>query len=334
MHNLCIITLTFFRHKGCSVRHTERPVILARLCNREGKLYLENERNRIEINSDFYELVTNLYNLSDGSLTVNQIVDKVGGECAVFEFFDFLESIGFAFHIWAISMYGHKMANYPDPTRQSLTVDEILSLQELPSDGDCVISQITEKLDPIDMIRRTIRDFSDEALYKRDLEIMMLSAYGKHHHQGRVLPSAGAMYPLLHFYLALNIEGLDTGLYRFANQQNGYYSVSLDLSQFWSKGFITDEWQSSALVHIIAFDIERSSAKYGSRAHRFALVEAGHSAQNEIRKATELGISSWEFGGYDDESLQDLLGLNSPYSGIATVILYGKKQVEVDNATN
>ena len=66
---------------------------------------------------------------------------------------------------------------------------------------------------------------------------------------------------------------------------------------------------SSAIVFITAL-FERTTFKYGSRGYRFALLEAGHVAQNLDLAAAGLGLATLNVGGFVDRQIDDLLGLD------------------------
>jgi len=140
----------------------------------------------------------------------------------------------------------------------------------------------------------------------------------------RTIPSAGAMYPLQLDYIVRRGEDMPAGVYRWAKRTNGFIRYRQADAHNLESCFIGQEWMASAVIQIIGFDIKRSAAKYSSRAHRFALLEAGHAAQNAILKATSLGLAAWEYGGYNDAAMMKLVELDGPTCGIATVLFYGR----------
>jgi SagB-type dehydrogenase family enzyme len=54
----------------------------------------------------------------------------------------------------------------------------------------------------------------------------------------------------------------------------------------------------------------RSMCKYGARGYRFALLEAGHQAENICLMAVQLGLGSLCIGGFHDTSVNDILGID------------------------
>jgi SagB-type dehydrogenase family enzyme len=60
---------------------------------------------------------------------------------------------------------------------------------------------------------------------------------------------------------------------------------------------------------VIAAVYERTAAKYGERAERCVHLEAGHAAQNMPLQAVALGLGTVPIEAFDDDSVQDALGL-------------------------
>jgi SagB-type dehydrogenase family enzyme len=56
-------------------------------------------------------------------------------------------------------------------------------------------------------------------------------------------------------------------------------------------------------------DVARTASKYGSRAERYCLLEAGHVAQNVLLQATALGLAGVPVGAFDDRRVASTLAL-------------------------
>ena len=63
----------------------------------------------------------------------------------------------------------------------------------------------------------------------------------------------------------------------------------------------------------------RTRFKYGLRGYRFALLEAGHAAQNLLLAATALRVPALPLGGFFDARVEALLGID----GVDESVLYG-----------
>ncbi|OJX73041.1 SagB/ThcOx family dehydrogenase [Leifsonia sp. 71-9] len=124
----------------------------------------------------------------------------------------------------------------------------------------------------------------------------------------RPVPSGGALYPLDLYVFARDIDGLSRGLYHF----DPFRKLLLRLADFDDKKFLEatlreDALQNLAFSVVISATFWRSRFKYGSRAYRFALLEAGHVMQNMLLASTAFGIGSRPYGGFVDDELTELL---------------------------
>ena len=79
---------------------------------------------------------------------------------------------------------------------------------------------------------------------------------------------------------------------------------------------------AAALVVLTAM-FWRSRFKYGLRAYRFALLEAGHVVQNAILAATALGLPALPIGGFYDRRLDALVGADGLDEASVYALLLG-----------
>ena len=128
----------------------------------------------------------------------------------------------------------------------------------------------------------------------------------------RVVPSAGALYPLEIYFHSSHIEGWPSGLYHYTPSNNkvqllreGYYSQQLSQAMVDPKMIL-----NSAIQFFITGLFERSVFKYRERGYRFVLLEAGHAAQNLNLVATALGFGLINIGGFFDREVDAVLGLD------------------------
>ena len=68
--------------------------------------------------------------------------------------------------------------------------------------------------------------------------------------------------------------------------------------------------ESASAVFVVAASFWRSRFKYGQRALRFVLIEAGHAMQNMVLAATSLGLTHRPIGGFYDDEVADVIGLD------------------------
>jgi SagB-type dehydrogenase family enzyme len=128
---------------------------------------------------------------------------------------------------------------------------------------------------------------------------------------GRPAPSAGGLYPLEVYLVAQQVEGLEDGLYHYdpwrhdlALLRPGALVPALAELCF-GQTFLA---QANLLVSLTAV-LGRSLWKYGERAYRYALLEAGHVGQNLLLTAEALGMPALAVGGFFDAEVNRLLDL-------------------------
>jgi SagB-type dehydrogenase family enzyme len=128
----------------------------------------------------------------------------------------------------------------------------------------------------------------------------------------RVVPSGGALYPLEIYFHSTRIEELESGLYHYNPMRNSLRFLRYgDDSRRLSDALVQRNLalDTSLLIFITAL-FDRSAFKYGDRGYRFALLEAGHVAQNLALTATAMKLNCLTIGGYADRQIDDLLGID------------------------
>ena len=76
--------------------------------------------------------------------------------------------------------------------------------------------------------------------------------------------------------------------------------------------------ESCAVALVVTAMLWRSRFKYGQRGYRFALLEAGHLAQNVLLASEGLDLAAVPVGGFYDRRLAALLAID----GVNEVPLY------------
>ncbi len=191
----------------------------------------------------------------------------------------------------------------------------------LPSTQPGVVDQLAQA-------RRSQRAFADTPMSLTTCAGLLRSAYaalGPTTASGnkvlrRPVPSAGALYPLEVYALVRNVTGLAAGIYH-------YDAIGDDLEVLGG-----DTWQASGpetfltwdcvatapLIVCLGAEFARTQNKYGARGYRFVLFEAGHVVQNLCLAAQEQGLGSLCMGGFYDEKLNQMIGLD----GAAEAVIY------------
>lgn len=140
-----------------------------------------------------------------------------------------------------------------------------------------------------------------------------------------VTPSAGALYPLRHYYLNLRTTGaLKVGAYTLSagdGTRLHYTPLEADLSSLQAAFSSPDLLDRAQGVLVIAAEFADSARKYGPRALSYVPLEAGHAAQNALLAATACDCHAVEIGGFLEQDLAALLGCGDDVVPVTTVIL-------------
>ncbi|MGE5272945.1 MAG: SagB/ThcOx family dehydrogenase [Verrucomicrobiota bacterium] len=143
----------------------------------------------------------------------------------------------------------------------------------------------------------------------------------------RAVPSGGALYPLEVYVGVLRVGGLEPGLYHFDP-----LSASLELLR---TGLTGEELarlstypgvaSSCAVLVLLTAIFGRTRFKYGLRGYRFALLEAGHAAQNVVLAASAVGLASVPLGAFYDRRTDAFLRLDGVNESTLYTIAVGRE---------
>jgi SagB-type dehydrogenase family enzyme len=166
--------------------------------------------------------------------------------------------------------------------------------------------------------RRSIREYAAPPLPLAQLSTLLRASYGVTGSLGsqpfRAVPSAGALYPLELYVAAQRVEGLEPALYHFDPLRAVLERIRpLRGDELEGLTPYDELLVPSAAVAMISAVFWRSRFKYGARAYRFALLEAGHAAQNFLLAATALGLAACPVGGFYDRRVDVFLEVDGLY---------------------
>jgi SagB-type dehydrogenase family enzyme len=168
--------------------------------------------------------------------------------------------------------------------------------------------------------RASRRELAEQTVSIEALSSLLHLAYGQNRDNKetgyprpfRVAPSAGALYPLELYVLNLRVKNLAPGLYHFnpAHHHLRLLSSGNHVDNVAAALVQPELAHCASLIIFITSLFERSTFKYGARGYRFALLEAGHVAQNVNLVTTALNLGSVNIGGYFDRAVDKFLGLD------------------------
>lgn len=182
-------------------------------------------------------------------------------------------------------------------------------------------------------LRRSTRTYGDGSLEVGELATLLHAAYGV---TGsitgtpqtlRTAPSGGALYPLELYVACQRVEGLDRALYHYDPLRHGL-ELLRPLAGVEAGGDLTPYSElltESAAFVVMTGMLWRSRFKYGARAYRFALLEAGHAAQSFLLAAEALGLASTPVGGFFDRLADEFVGIDGLYETALYVLPVGRR---------
>lgn len=130
-------------------------------------------------------------------------------------------------------------------------------------------------------------------------------------YEARNSPSAGGLYPLEMFVSTQAVAGLVNGLYHYEPRGHGLHWVNDAVPTDFIEPLLRQDYIVNAnALFVFTSVFMRSMCKYGARGYRFALLEAGHQAENICLMAVQLGLDSLCIGGFHDMGLNTLLGID------------------------
>jgi len=161
------------------------------------------------------------------------------------------------------------------------------------------------------MVRRSTRELGDEALTLKEASQLLWAGQGiTRPDGGRTAPSAGALYPLELRLVVSRVEGLAPGVYRYepAEHALSFLAAGARASSLHRAALAQKPIVEAAAIIVILGIYERTAVKYGDRAERYVLLEAGHAAQNILLQAAELDLGAVPLGAFEDASVKQILG--------------------------
>jgi SagB-type dehydrogenase family enzyme len=175
--------------------------------------------------------------------------------------------------------------------------------------------------------RRSIRNYSDEAVALADVSQLLWAAQGMTDPGGyRTAPSAGALYPLEIYLIAGKVTNLPAGIYRYKARGHELVKVldgdkrselaNAALGQSAVK-------QAPATLGVIAI-YSRTTQKYGDRGIRYVHMEAGHAAENACLQAVSLGLGTVVIGAFYDDDVKKVMQLGGSEEPLY-LIPFGKR---------
>jgi SagB-type dehydrogenase family enzyme len=147
----------------------------------------------------------------------------------------------------------------------------------------------------------------------------------------RAVPSGGALYPVECYVIPMTVEDLETGIYHYNPYDHALECLDKKFTcEYLDKIFMNDaNVMHSGVFFVLSALFRRSALKYGERAYRYILLEAGAISEHIMLTAEALGLRGVMIGGYVDAMLNGLIGCNGVDESVivvSSVGLPGKEQ--------
>ncbi len=155
--------------------------------------------------------------------------------------------------------------------------------------------------------RRSVRSYATRVLTSQEIARLAWAAQGITDPAtgGRTAPSAGALYPIeLYVVRPDGVFHYDPEKDALERQAEGDRRGQLARA-----AYDQDAVRHAGVDLVLAGVPARTAKKYGTRAQRYVLLEAGHVAQNVLLEAVALGLGAVPIGAFDDARVSNTVGL-------------------------
>lgn len=143
----------------------------------------------------------------------------------------------------------------------------------------------------------------------------------------RAWPSAGGLYPLEAYLVALGCASVAPGVYHYDADAHALSALApCPTREALAEIVLADGALATASAVLVLTGVfERTTAKYGERGYRFVLLEAGHAGQNVLLVAEALGLAALPLGGFFEDALGEILGLDARRESAVHLVLLGSR---------
>jgi SagB-type dehydrogenase family enzyme len=181
--------------------------------------------------------------------------------------------------------------------------------------------------------RKTLRKYAETALSMEELSYLLWVSQGvkrisSRPSTARTVPSAGARHAFETYVLANKVDGLKPDLYRYAAIENKLIVLDApaEINELITAACLNQsQVQTSAVTFIWAAVVERMFWRYVERGYRYLHLDAGHVCQNLALGAEQLGCGICPIAAFDDDKLNETLGLDGKNMFVIYLASVGKK---------
>lgn len=182
-------------------------------------------------------------------------------------------------------------------------------------------------LDDAIATRRSYREFGPGSLTIEQIATLLLRSYGTSG-AARAVPSGGGLYPLDLYLLQPGAGTLAEGVYHYHVGRHALQPVVRECPRatLAAASIYPDIIDGAATLLAVVADMKRTRIKYGERAYRLALLEAGHVSQNLYLVAGALGLGLIVLDGFYDDQVHAILDLDGVSEIALMLFAIGKRR--------
>lgn len=213
---------------------------------------------------------------------------------------------------WPFNMLSPDADESPEPGKEDLALVYREFAEPAPLGTD-LETAIRARVSCREFLNEALDDHALAALLHHGLGVTGTTSFGRAEIARRPCPSPGGLYPLELYVIARSVTGLSPGIYHYHGQTHSLGSVRDDLPPpgVHAYLFMDQPYAAKGAANIvITCMFGRSVKKYRDRGYRYALLEAGHVAQNITLSCAALGLGCCPLGGFFDHELSELLKLD------------------------
>ena len=142
----------------------------------------------------------------------------------------------------------------------------------------------------------------------------------------RATASAGGLYPLELYPLVFDVEGIPPGIYHYDVHAHALEALAPGACRDDALARMTDHELGRTCAAMIAISavMPRTLTKYLFRGYRFVLYDVGAVLESMYLAATAIGLGACAVGGYFDNELGELLGIDNVDEHVMAVFSIGR----------
>lgn len=173
--------------------------------------------------------------------------------------------------------------------------------------------------------RESRRQYADRALSLTELSFLLYCTQGVRRFAGhknpvtfRNVPSAGSRHSFETYLFISRVEGIEKGIYHYlpGTHELELWEDRSDYEADLAQALCGQSFAASAPVLFVWAAIPyRMEWRYGQKAAKYILLDAGHVCENLYLACEAVGCGACAIGAYDQDCLDELLGFPPGPSG-------------------